>query len=150
MTTTLPGKEDGAVQENDGKTLWNKQAFSLHNNNSKKKKIDFCFINQHYLGTYPGIENFSNFSKGGRPVTMLNPARRINENIIYIYVSQRFDVFKCVEAAELTRFKDFQKISNDLSLESLPIVFNVDNAPARIQLELINLQSNLLLKKSIF
>ena len=29
MTTTLPGKEDGAVQENDGKTLWNKQAFRL-------------------------------------------------------------------------------------------------------------------------
>ena len=29
---------------------------------------------------------------------MLNPARRINENIIYIYVFQKFDVFNCVEA----------------------------------------------------
>ena len=39
MTTTIPGKEDGAVQENDGKTLWNKQAFSLHNKNSYTFKI---------------------------------------------------------------------------------------------------------------
>ena len=40
-----------------------------------------------------------------------------------------------------TRFRDFLKISNDLSF-----AFNVNNAPASIQLELINLQSNLLLK----
>ena len=37
-------------------------------------------------------------------------------------------------------------MSNDLSLVSLPFAFNVDNAPASIQLELINLQSHLLLK----
>ena len=52
---------------------------------------------------------------------------------INIYDSQRFVVFKC-------------KISNGLSLVSLPFAFNVDNAPASIQLELINLQSNKLQK----
>ena len=45
-----------------------------------------------------------------------------------------------------TRFKDFQKMSNDLSLVSLPFSFNVNNALASIRLELINLQSNFLLK----
>ena len=38
MITTLPGKEDGAVQDNDGKTLWNKQALSQK---KKKKKMRF-------------------------------------------------------------------------------------------------------------
>ena len=45
-----------------------------------------------------------------------------------------------------TRCIYIQNISNDLSLVSLPFAFNVNNAPANIQLELINLQSNLLLK----
>ena len=35
-----------------------------------------------------------------------------------------------------TRFKDFQQISNDLTLVCRPFAFNVDNAPASIQLEL--------------
>ena len=35
MTTTLQGKEDGAVQEND---RW-KQAFTLHNKKKKKKSL---------------------------------------------------------------------------------------------------------------
>ena len=44
------------------------------------------------------------------------------------------------------RFKDFQIIYSDLQLVSLPFTFNVNDAQPCIQLELIDLQSSLILK----
>ncbi|KAF2893812.1 hypothetical protein ILUMI_12362 [Ignelater luminosus] len=45
------------------------------------------------------------------------------------------------------RFEDLKKIENDLKLVSLPFSFNVEDAPANIQLQLIDMQSNQLLKE---
>lgn len=45
------------------------------------------------------------------------------------------------------RFEDFKKIQEDLELVSLPFSFNVDDAPPNIQLQLIDMRSNQLLKE---
>ncbi|XP_063802305.1 general transcription factor II-I repeat domain-containing protein 2B-like [Pseudophryne corroboree] len=45
------------------------------------------------------------------------------------------------------RFNDFKTIEKDLSLVSSPFTFDVDNAPCDLQLELIDLQCDALLKE---
>lgn len=40
------------------------------------------------------------------------------------------------------RFEDFKVLENDMLLVSSPFIFNVDNAPTDLQLELIDLHSN--------
>ena len=44
------GKEDGAVQENDGKTLWNKQVFSLTIRRRRRRFSNLTL--KIYLGTF--------------------------------------------------------------------------------------------------
>lgn len=45
-----------------------------------------------------------------------------------------------------SRFEDFKKIQKDLELLSLPFSFNVEDAPTNVQLQLIDMQSNLRFK----
>ena len=49
-TTILQGKEDGAVQENGRKTLWNKQAFSLLNKEEEEDDKSILDL-LHFLGS---------------------------------------------------------------------------------------------------